>query len=93
MVSFDVSSLFTNVPLEETIDICANALYQNNNDIKLSKNNFKTLMEMSTSAIEFSFNGQMFKQVDGVAMGSPLGPTLANIFMGHSEENYFSRNS
>ena len=34
----------------------------------------------------------MYDQIDGVAMGSPLGPVLANLFMGHFEgkwlENY-----
>ena len=35
--------------------------------------------------MEFSFNGELYKQVDGVAMGSPLGPVLANIFMGYIE--------
>lgn len=35
--------------------------------------------------VGFSFNNQMYKQVDGVAMGSPLGPTLAKIFMGYLE--------
>ena len=34
----------------------------------------------------------MYRQSDGVAMGSPLGSTLANIFMGYLEENYFSTN-
>ena len=91
MVSFDVKSLFTNVPLTETINICAEALYQDHN-IKLQRSSFIKLMHMATSSIEFSFNGEMFRQKDGVAMGSPLGPTLANIIMGYLEENYFRSN-
>ena len=35
--------------------------------------------------VEFSFDGKMYKQIDGVAMGSPLGPILANIFVGYLE--------
>ena len=33
------------------------------------------------------FNGALYEQTDGVAMGSPLGPLLANVFMSHIEEN------
>ena len=39
----------------------------------------------ATTEVEFSFNGTLYKQVDSVAMGSPLGPVLANIFVGHCE--------
>ena len=38
-----------------------------------------------SSGVEFSFNDVMFRQIDGVAMGSPLGPVLANIFVGYCE--------
>ena len=31
------------------------------------------------------FDGKFYEQCDGVAMGSPLGPTLANVFMCHFE--------
>ena len=90
MCSFDVVSLFTNVPLEEVINICADALYRND-DIEpvittLTESSFKELMRLVTSGVEFSFNGAMFRQIDGVAMGSPLGPTLANIFVGFFEK-------
>ena len=39
----------------------------------------------------FIFNGTYYKQVDGVAMGSPLGPTLANIFLCHWEEIWIKK--
>ena len=38
-----------------------------------------------TTSVEFSFDDIMHRQIDGVAMGSPLGPALANIFVGHYE--------
>ena len=38
----------------------------------------------------FSFNSSYYKQVDGVTMGSPLGPALANLFLGHLEKNWLS---
>ena len=92
MCSFDVSSLFTNVPLDETIKICSEALYdQSNSRPVIPKDVFVELMKSATSSVEFSFNNTMYKQTDGVAMGSPLGPALANIFVGYYEEKLFSQ--
>ena len=87
MCSFDVVSLFTNVPLEETIDICVNMLYRNDDvaQVSLTEASFRKLMRMVTSDVEFSFDNVMYRQIDGVAMGSPLGPVLANIFVGYYE--------
>ena len=34
------------------------------------------------------FNGEIYEQVDGVAMGSPLAPVLANLFIGHHEQHW-----
>ena len=48
-------------------------------------------MKSATSSVEFSFNNTMYKQTDGVARGSPLGPALANIFVGYYEERLFSQ--
>ena len=74
LCSFDISSLFTNVPLDETIEICANALYRGHLDCPpLPEDTFRELMLIATRGVEFSFNNQMHKQLDGVAMGSPLG--------------------
>ena len=47
-------------------------------------------MQLATSSVEFSFNNNMYQQIDGVAMGSPLGPALANIFVGHQEQKLFN---
>ena len=80
--SFDVSSLFTNVSFDETIKICWEALYdQSEFQPVISKDVFIELIKSATSSVEFSFNNTMYKQTDGVAMGSPLGPDLANIFV------------
>ena len=82
MCSFDVSSLFTNVPLDEAVKICSEALYdQSNSRPIIPKDVFVELMKSATSSVEFSFNNTMYKQTDGVAMGSPLGPALANILL------------
>ena len=82
--SFDVKSLFTNVPLNEVIHVCADTLYSLENPV-LKRNNFILLMKLATEGVEFSFDNILYRQIDGIAMGSPLGPTLANIFMGYLE--------
>ena len=50
------------------------------------KTYFQNLLAMTTKESLFMFNGSYYKQVDVVAMGSPLGPTLANAFMCHYEK-------
>ena len=91
LCSFDISSLFTNVPLAETINICADALYSDESMTpSFPRSVFVELMQLATSSVEFSFNNNMHRQIDGVAMGSPLGPALANIFVGHQEAKLFA---
>ena len=87
MASLDVESLFTNIPLSETIDICIDSLFENTDQIKgLTKPDLKELLTLATSESFFVFNGKFYTQIDGVAMGSPLGPTLANAFLCHYEK-------
>ena len=86
----DISSLFTNVPLDETIEICADALYRGHLDCPLfPEDTFRELMLIATRGVEFSFKYQMYTQLDGVAMSSPLGLALANIFVGFHESRLF----
>ena len=74
MVSLDIDSLFTNISLEETIDICTNTIFENMEKVEgLSNIEFKELLSLATKEPYFVFNGQLYKQVDGVPMGSPLG--------------------
>ena len=46
----------------------------------ISKNDFLDLLNLATKESFFTFNNKFYIQVDGVAMGSPLGPILANLF-------------
>ena len=46
-------------------------------------------MLIATQGVEFSLNNQIYKPLDGVAMGIPLGPALANIFVGYHESRLF----
>ena len=91
LASFDVKSLFTNIPLQETIDICVNECDRLKIvPFNLTHKQFRSLLEMSVKESIFLFGDQLFKQIDGVAMGSPLGPTLANVFLCYHEMMWLS---
>ena len=67
-----------------TINICADALYSS--DLRapsFPREVFIELMQTATKSMKFSFNNVMYRQIDGVAMGSLLGSALANIFVGY----------
>ena len=87
MISFDVKSLFTNVPVEETIDIILNKIYDEKKiETNIPRNIMKDLLYLCTKHVHFTYGGKIYIQIDRVAMGSPLGPLLANIFMISLEE-------
>ena len=87
MCSFDIQNLFTNVPLSETINICLSLLFPNQNSTVngMNKTVFKQLLEHSSCNSIFLFNGELYKQIDGVGMGLPHSPTFANIFLCYHE--------
>ena len=88
MGNLDVDFLFTNIPLEETIDICLNTLFEIKKKVGLSKIEFKKLLSLATKETYFLFKGKLYKQAEGVAMGSPLGLSLANAFLVHFEKKW-----
>ena len=92
MTSFDIDSLFTNIPLDETIEICVKNLFGRKRKFKgFTKLEFKELLQFAVKDALFIFNGNYYVQRDGVAMGSPLGPTLANIFLCHWEKTWLKK--
>ena len=93
LVSFDIASLFTNIHLDETISICAGFLYRgpSTSVLPFPEDVFFELIKIATNSVSFSFNEIMYHQVDGISMGSPLGPILANIFVGFHERLLFEK--
>ena len=90
-ISFDVESLFTNVPLAKTTNIILNRVYdQNLIETKLKRRTLKKLIPDTCKKTTFSFNNQLYEQCDGVSSSS-LGPVLANIIMTELE-NVIVRN-
>ena len=90
LVSYDVTSLFNNIPLQETICIAINLLFSHNPNLNITRKELKKLFLFATSKSHFIFNSKFYNQIDGVAMGSPLAPVLANIFMGFHEAKWLN---
>ena len=87
VASLDVVSLFTNVPWNETINNCVTDLHNKNLcNRKLSKRDLFKLLQTATSNSSFIFDYLPYKQINGLAMGSPLGATLGNAFLCHYEK-------
>ena len=90
LVSYDVCSLFTNIPFNETITMAVDTILESAPEKKISRVKLRKLFEFATSQTQFHFNSQVFDQIDGVAMGSPLAPALANLFLGNQEKVWSS---
>ena len=73
LVSYDVISLFTNTPLQETIDIAINLIFNHNPNLNITKKELKKLILFATSQTHFIFKGKFYNQRDGVATDSPFG--------------------
>ena len=90
MISLDVESLFTNVPVHEAIELAVKTIMNkkksDKNYTKLAGKDLRNLFELAVTNTPFRFYHQLYRQVDGVSMGSPLAPILADVFMSHVEE-------
>ena len=53
LVSYDVTSLFTNIPLQETIDIAINLIFNHNPNLNITKKELKKLFLFATSQTHF----------------------------------------
>ena len=96
MMSFDISSLFTNVPLNETVikqrlTDHPELLSSNVPVIEaMSTDEVCSLILMTVQNVDFKFDGSFFRQIDGIAMGTPLGPILADLFLASLESGSMS---
>ena len=82
-LSLDVSSLFTNVPVEPLLDFLRRK--HEEGGVPLPEgydiDGFLDLIRLCVRSTVFSFNGKFYRQKQGVAMGSPLAPVLACLYM------------
>ena len=79
-VFYSVTSLFTNIPFQETIDTTINIISNHNPYLNVAKKELKKLFLFATSHTCFIFNSKFYDQIDGVIMGSTFAPVLDNIY-------------
>ena len=81
-VSFDVEPLFTNVLLDETIQLVLKRIYEKYQVlINIIKPEMKEMLIICAKNVHFVFNEDIPKQTDGVAMRFPLFSVFADIFI------------
>ena len=106
LVSFDITSLSTNIPLSETIESILEELYKDPCDcpwdttskhktgkcqVCSNRRSMKWMLETATSQTYFHFKQKIYSQCNRISMGSPLGPLLADIFVIHLENKLMQK--
>ena len=83
-MSYDVSTLFTSIPIEPAIKIIQKHLEEDidvSNRTSMIVNHIICLLDFCLKNTYFSFQGRYYEQTEGAAMGSPISPLVANLFM------------
>ena len=93
LASLDVENVFTNVPVNETIDIIINNIYNNPSlpPLKINPNILRKLLLTCTTEVPFYDHlGNIYVQTDGASMGSVPGPNFSNFYMSDLENGIFN---
>ena len=89
LVSFDVISLFTKVPVPLALDIAQQRLESDeslHDRTTLTVDDIVEMLSLCLNATYFSFRDSIYQQVHGTAMGSPVSVVVANLVMEHIEQ-------
>ena len=85
LVSFDVKSLFTSIPLQMALDSTENAIKNSTVELPLPTDNIMDLLNLCLTSTYFQYNGKHYKQLHGTVMGSPVSVVVAEIVMQNIE--------
>lgn len=84
LVSFDVSNMFPNIPTTECLELLNNLINKSNTNF-IEKTELMEAFNICINQTQCKFNNKFYQQTSGLAMGSPISPLLANIFMDNLE--------
>ncbi|XP_072041044.1 uncharacterized protein [Amphiura filiformis] len=88
LVSYDVTALFTSVPVDESVNIIHDLLSKDTTlsaRTKLTPQQITDMLTVCLKTIYFVHDGQFYSQCEGAAMGSLVSPITANLFMEYLE--------
>ena len=85
LVSFDVKSLFTSIPLQLALDCTENAIKNSTVELPLPTDDIMDLLNLCLTSTYFQYNGKHYKQLHGTVMGSPVSVVVAEIVMQNIE--------
>ena len=86
LVSFDVKSLFTSIPLQLALDCTPTAIENSTTKLPLPTDDLMDLLNLCLTSTYFQYNGKHYKQLHGTDMGSPVSVVVAEIVMQNIEE-------
>ena len=90
LVSFDVKSLFTSIPLQLALQCTETAILQSTDPLPLPTEDIMDLLNLCLTSTYFQYNGKHYKQLHGTAMGSPVSVVVAEIVMQNIKESALS---
>ena len=90
LATIDVSSLYTNIPQDEGTEACLDAL-EAQEASHIPRNTLRQLFDIVPRCNVFSFDGQVYQQIQGTAMGTRMAPSYANLFMDRFERAFLAQ--
>ena len=87
LATLDVSSLYTNIDIDEALTIVEEELEKTNHS-RPSPKTLSCLLEKVLKLNNFTFNGEHYIQIKGTALGTRVAPNFANVYLGRLEDKF-----